>query len=49
MARSRYWWILCAFVTIAGLLWLLGGSVSGAVAAGTPLAQLPNAAQSLFR
>jgi hypothetical protein len=47
MAKSWYRWILRVFVTIAGLLWLLGGSVSGAVAAGTPLAQLPNAAQKL--
>jgi hypothetical protein len=34
-------------VAIAGLLWLLGGSVSGAVVASTPLAQLPNTAQKL--
>jgi hypothetical protein len=34
-------------VAIAGLLSLLGGSVSGAVAASTPLVQLPNAAQKL--
>jgi hypothetical protein len=48
LVRSRYRRILCALVAIAGLLlWLLGGSVSGAIAAGTPLAQLPNAAQKL--
>jgi hypothetical protein len=47
LARSWYRCILCANVAIAGLLWLLGGSASGAVAAGTPLAQLPNAAQKL--
>jgi hypothetical protein len=39
--------ILCTVMTIAGLLWLLGDSASRAVAAGTPLAQLPNAAQKL--
>jgi hypothetical protein len=47
LVRSRYRRILCALVAIAGLLWLLAGSVSGAIAAGTPLAQLPNAAQKL--
>ncbi len=48
LVRSRYRRILCALVAITGLLlWLLGGSASGAVAASTPLAQLPNAAQKL--
>ena len=33
-ARSRYRGIVYTIVAIAGLLWLLGGSVNGAVAAG---------------
>jgi hypothetical protein len=47
LARSWYGRILRGSIVIAGLLWLLGGSVSGADAASTPLAQLPNAAQKL--
>jgi hypothetical protein len=47
LARPRYRCILRGSVVIAGLLWLLWSSASGAVAAGTPLAQLPNVAQKL--
>jgi len=44
---SRYRRILRGSIVIAGLLWLLGSSVSGAIAASTLLAQLPNVAQKL--
>jgi hypothetical protein len=46
---TRFWdrRFLCAIVAIAGLLSVLGGSVGGAFAASTPLAQLPSSAQKL--